>query len=364
MKYYNTSKIDKLNCTYNVIFGERSNGKTYALLHKSLVNYNKDGSQFGYVRRWKTDITGRRAQQLFSGINDNDEVNKITNGKFKGVHYWAGKFYLCNYDECGKPVYAVNDLIGYTFSLSDTEHDKSTSFPNIKTVIFDEFLTKTTYFPDEFVFFMNTISTIVRRREDVIIYMLGNTVNKYCPYFSEMGLIRVKEQKQGSIDVYTYGNSTLKIAVEYCKSQTSKEGNKITNRYFAFDNPKLQMITGGSWELDIYPHLPIKFKPKDIMLSFFIVFGDNMYQCEVVCVNDVSFIYIHDKTTELKNPDEDLIYSRTHNPRINHNRNLLKPINSTQKKILWFFANSKVFYQDNTVGDAVTNYLKVCKGNK
>ena len=31
MKYYSTAAIDKRDATYNVIFGERSNGKTYAI---------------------------------------------------------------------------------------------------------------------------------------------------------------------------------------------------------------------------------------------------------------------------------------------------------------------------------------------
>lgn len=53
MKYYNTNAIDKKNATYNVIFGERSNGKTYALLLKGLKNYLKTGEQMAYVRRWK-----------------------------------------------------------------------------------------------------------------------------------------------------------------------------------------------------------------------------------------------------------------------------------------------------------------------
>ena len=41
MKYYSTTAIDKKNAIYNVIFGERSNGKTYALLLKGLKNYLK-----------------------------------------------------------------------------------------------------------------------------------------------------------------------------------------------------------------------------------------------------------------------------------------------------------------------------------
>lgn len=358
--YYNTQKIDKKDATYNVIFGERSNGKTYALLLKSIKAYFKDGSQFGYVRRWKEDITGRRAQRLFSGINDNNEISKLSQGKFSGVHYWAGKFYLCNYDDNGKVIYGDNDIIGFTFALSDGEHDKSTSFPNITTIIFDEFLTNRLYLVDEFVLFMNTISTIVRRRENVRIYMLGNTVNKYCPYFSEMGLDKVPEMVQGTIDVYRYGSSELKVAVEYCSSVDNKK-ERPSNKYFAFNNPKLEMITGGAWELSIYPHLPYKYKPNDILLIFYIEFSDNIYQCEIINIDDVAFIYIHNKTTPIKKPDEHIIYSLEFKPEMNYNRNLYRPNGKLQGKILYFFQHDKVFYQNNNVGDAINNFLKVCK---
>lgn len=45
------------------------------------------------------DIIGRRAARLFAGLNENGEVSKLSKGEYSGVHYWAGKFYLCNYDE-------------------------------------------------------------------------------------------------------------------------------------------------------------------------------------------------------------------------------------------------------------------------
>lgn len=359
-KYYSTEKIDRKKATYNVVFGERSNGKTYALLLKSLKNYIKTGEQFAYVRRWKEDITGRRAQRLFSGVNDNNVVAKLTDNKFTGVHYWAGKFYLCTYDENGKTIYSDNDVLGFTFALSDGEHDKSTSFPNVTLIMFDEFLTNRLYLVDEFVLFMNTVSTIVRRRENVKIYMLGNTVNKFCPYFNEMGLSKVATMKQGEIDVYKYGTSTLTVAVEYCA--TIKENSSTaTNKYFAFDNPKLEMITGGAWELSIYPHLPYKYKPRDILLTYFIEFSDNIYQAEIITVDSVTFTYIHDKTTPIKNPENHVIYSLEYYAEMNYNRSLYKPVNTIQEKILWFYRNDKVFYQDNNVGDAINNYLKICK---
>lgn len=357
--FYSPKRINSKDATYNVIFGERSNGKTFALLKQSVEDHHKTGSQMAYVRRWKEDITGRRASQLFSGLVESGEVEKITQGKFTGVHYYAGKWFMCNYDDAGKAIYGDQDVIAYAFALSNVEHDKSTSFPNIGTIVFDEFLTNRTYLPDEFVLFMNVVSTIVRRREDVKIYMLGNTVNKYCPYFQEMGLNRVEKMTQGTIDVYRYGNSTLTAAVEYCKQSSSSKST--AHKYFAFNNPKLEMITGGAWEMNIYPHLPEKYKPKDILLTYFIDFNDSIYQCEVVQLGDMSFTYIHAKTTPIKDLDNDLIYSLDFNPKVNYNRSIFRPMTTVQKRILWFFQNDRVFYQDNNIGDAINNYLKIAR---
>lgn len=357
-KFYNTKKIDKKNATYNLIFGERSNGKTYALLKKSLENFFNDGSQMAYVRRWKEDITGRRAQRLYGGINENREVEKLSGGEFTGVHYWAGKFYLCNYDENGKAIYSDQHVIGFTFALSDGEHDKSTSFPCVSTIIFDEFLTGRLYLQDEFVLFMNTVSTIVRKRDDVKIYMLGNTVSKFCPYFKEMGLNHITKMEQGTIDVYHYGNSKLTVAVEYCSSVKKDEKS---NKYFAFDNPKLEMITGGAWELNIYPHLPYKFKPQNVIFTYLICFDDFIFQCEIIDLEGIYFTYIHQKTTEIKYPETDLIYTLDYDPRLNYNRSIYKPVNKVQERVLWFFKSDRVYYQDNNVGDTIANYLKICK---
>ena len=357
-KFYSTTAINKKNAVYNVIFGERSNGKTFALLKQGLKDYFKTKKQVAYVRRWKEDITGRRASQLYSGLCALGEVEVLSGGLFTGVHYYAGKWYLCTYDDKGKAVYSDADVVAYAFALSDAEHDKSTSFPNIGTIIFDEFLSAKLYLSDEFVLFMNVVSTIVRRREDVKVYMLGNTVNKYSPYFEEMGLVNISKMAQGTIDVYRYGDSTLSVAVEYC-APTADTSQPI-HKYFAFNNPKLEMITGGAWEMSMYPHLPMKYKPSDVMLTFFIEFSDKIYQCEVVGVGSVKFIFIHDKTTPIRDAEVSLIYTLNPRPEMNYNRSIYKPTSRLQEKVLWFFKNDRVFYQDNNVGDAIKNYLKIC----
>lgn len=356
-KYYSLNRILETNSTYNVIFGERSNGKTYSVLEHGIKQFMENKSQIGIIRRWQEDIRGKRASGIFSALIVDGSIERITKGKYTGVYYYSSKFYLCNYNDDGKPLYNDFDLLGHTFALSDTEHNKSISFPNIRTILFDEFLTRQIYLQDEFILFMNTISTIVRQRSDVKIFMLGNTVNKFCPYFNEMGLKHIQKMKQGTIDIYTYGDSKLQVSVEYCNPTTN---TKDSNFYFAFDNPKLNMITSGSWELDIYPHLPKKYKPKDILLSYFIKFDGMIFQCEIIDLENELITYIHEKTTDIQSPD-DIVYSLEYSHKLCYNRNIFRPTTEIGKKILWFFTNEKVFYQNNDVGDTIHNYLKVCR---
>lgn len=357
IEYYSLDKLLSAKAIYNMVVGERSNGKTFAALKHGLEQYLETGKEVAIIRRWKEDIIGNRARAIWDGVVSAGVINELTGGEFEGIHYFSGRFYLCRYED-GKAVWNESDLFAYVFALSDGEHNKGVSYPNIGTIIFDEFITNKTYLVDEFVIFMNTVSSIVRKRTDVTIFMLGNTVNRFNPYFKEMGLHHAKYQEQGTIDIYKYGGNGLTVALEYSSSSSTRD---VNNFYFAFDNPKLEMITSGAWELDMYPHSPMKFKPKDIMFTYFISFNDMTYQCEIVSVGEASFTFVHEKTTPIKDTDNDLIYTFDYVPRMNYNRNIYNPINKLQQKVLWFFDKDRVYYQDNTVGDAISNYLKTCR---
>lgn len=355
-RFYSLKNILAKKCIYNMIFGERSNGKTYAALKHGLEQFCVDGKQMALIRRWKEDFTGKRGQSMFDALVSNGEIKKLTSGEYTDVYYYGSRWFLCRYDEDGKRITHDRPL-AYGFALSSMEHDKSTSYPDITTIVFDEFLTRTMYIPDEFVLFMNTISTIIRHRTDVKIFMLGNTVNKYCPYFKEMGLSHIKEMSPGDIDVYRYGDSDLTVAVEY--TRPDKQG-KESDMYFAFDNPKLSMITGGAWEIDIYPHCPVKYKPKEVLFRYFIIFSGDVLQCEIIQHEDNCFTFIHRKTTDLKDPDNDIIYSTEYDVRPNWKRKITNPRTPIERKIIEHFQKDKVFYSDNEVGEVVRNYLMWC----
>lgn len=357
-KFYSLRNILKRNAQYNIIFGERSNGKTYACLAYGLELYVKHGQQMAYVRRAKEDFTGRRGASLFDAIVANKLVAKLTNNEWTDVYYYSSRWYLCRYDNNTR----ITDEkpLCFGFALSTAEHDKSTSYPNITTIIFDEFITRQYYLADEFTVLANVISTIIRQRTNVKIFMLGNTVNKYsCPYVTEMGLRHFRDMKPGDIDVYTYGDSGLTVAVEYCKP--NKHG-KPNNYYFAFDNPKLSMITSGEWELEIYPHLPYKYKPKDVAMHYYINYSDVWLHAEIVILSNCTFTFIHPKTTTLSERDDNnvMIFSDIVDARPNHFRRINEPRNSICKRIYEYYITDRVFYSNNEVGEVVRNYLMWC----
>ena len=362
-KYYSLKNILSKGCFYNVIFGQRSNGKTYSVLKYALEQYYKTGGQLAIIRRWQDDFRGKRGASMFDALMDNNEIMKITNGEWTGVYYLSSRWYLCRTEpETDKRVVA-DEPFAYGFAVSSGEHDKSSSFPKVTTIMFDEMLTRT-YLPDEFVLFMNVLSTIIRQRDNVRIFMLGNTISAYCPYFQEMGLTNIKKMKPGDIDVYQYGDSRLTVAVEFADNPNK---GKASDLYFAFDNPKLSMITGHgdtTWELGIYPHCPEKFAPKDIVFSYFIEFDGNMLQADIIEKPDKMFTFVHRKTGDIKDPDNDVIFSPTYDPRPNWHRKITKPGTNMEKKIAWFYQIDAVYYQDNEVGNVAENYLNWCRTSK
>lgn len=356
MKFYSLDAILKKNADYNIVFGERSNGKTYAALKYCIEQFYKTGGEFAYIRRWKEDILGKRAANIFAALESDGAIADATDGEFTRVKYYNGVFYLANFDETTQKLVSDNKPCGYTFALSDSEHNKSVSYPNVTTIVFDEFLTRRYYLVDEFVTFMNVLSTIIRQRDNVKIFMLGNTVNKYCPYFAEMGLRHAKDMAQGTIDVYKYGNSGLTVAVEYAGSTGKK--TKKSNKYFAFDNKNLEMITQGKWELALYPHLPERYKRSQVLFTYFIEFQGDVLQCEIVQTDTGMFTYVHEKTTPIKEPDKDVIFSDRHMVGNNYYRRLLHPRDELSKRIGMFYATEKVFFQNNDCGEIVRNYIR------
>jgi len=365
--WYDYRAIDKKNCHYNFIIGERSNGKTYGFIKKCFTNYIKNGKHAVLIRRFDDQLMPKNISDLWRSFEVNNEVLKISKGKYNTIIYNRRKWYCAFYDS-NLNEYTLRDDVPFmhAMALNTMENTKSGfSDPDVNIIGFDEVLTRQYYLKNEFVIFQNLLSTIIRNRDDVKIYMLANTVNFSSPYFREMGIENVRNQKQGTIEVYQYndekGNDTgLRLAMEYCASskQKNKRGKK-SDVYFAFNNSQIKMITSGSWEMSSYPHPDFRVsESKLIWNDAFIEFEDNLLQLEIY--NDSkhgTFLVVHPFTKELKLKSTTFVYTLENNSLNNYRYGCCSRTNLD--KLIWrLLDDNKWMYSDNTTGEIVNNFIK------
>ena len=359
--YYDVRKLLDAypGCQYYIVYGERSNGKTYSSLDYALENAGKKRrEQFAYIRRYDEDIRKRNMSNLFAAHEKNKRVEKFFHD-WQFIDFTSGEFRLARNTSGRKTTEFDKVPVGYAFSLNTWERTKGSSYPYITTIIFDEFLTRSNYLPNEFVAFQNLLSSLIRDRDDVTIIMLGNTVNKYCPYFGEMGLTHVAKQKQGTTDVYKYGESELRVAVSYAESGR-KQGGKASDVYFAFDNPQLKMITTGAWEIAVYPRLPQKYEKKDIVVTFYIEFEREVVAGDIVCARNLApFIFFYPKPNGIpKIRMDERIYSNKFEFSANRMMGITKQNDQLSKTIIKLIRENRTAYATNPTGEVVRNFLK------
>lgn len=93
--HYNIDNIDKENANFNLIYGEKSNGKSYQVKHKKAVeHYIKTGNRFILLRRWREDISNLWIEQYFSDV----DVAKITNNKYNCITCYRKVLYFGLYN--------------------------------------------------------------------------------------------------------------------------------------------------------------------------------------------------------------------------------------------------------------------------
>ena len=359
--WYSYDAIDNIDSIYKLIIGERSNGKTYGWCKKVLEEYLKTGTPSAYIRRLDEQIKPRYIQKLFDP--QLEWVEKATKGKWNTITYWLNNFYLARKEtlKTGETKIVAKDKTEFcrTYAISTVETSKGADRGTVKYICFDEFITRVSYLQNEFVLFQNLLSSIIRKRSGITIYMLANTVNKYCPYFRNMGLRKIGVQKQGTIDVYKMGESTMKIAVEYCAE--AGKVNPLVSQYFAFDNPRLNMITSGAWEIDMYRHAPSELSDSRIILTFFVIFEEQIIQGDIHMYKGFPLVFFHPKTTPIKNPEKTIIYTQDtmdNNPL--HQTDVRNKPTRAHELIAKLFNQRKTYYSDNECGEVINNWVKEC----
>lgn len=164
--YYNYNKVISYNALLNILIGSRGVGKTFGASELVVKDFIKNGNEFVYLRRYKTELS-KSMSKFFKALI---QENKFPDDKL---------------DVKGNTFYINDNIAGYGVTLSTAQQLKSSNFPKVKTIIFDEFLIESGqghYLKNEVDIFLGLIETISRMR-NVRVFMLANAVTEANPYF-------------------------------------------------------------------------------------------------------------------------------------------------------------------------------------
>lgn len=166
-KYYDISTLLSYNKILNFVIGQRGGGKTFACKKWAINDFIKKENQFIWVRRYKTEL--KRLKNNFwndiisSGLYPNDEFSVK-----------------------GNQLFINNKLCGYLIALSTSAQEKSSSYPKVNKIIFDEFMVdkgQIRYLQDEVETFLNLMDTVIRDRDNCRAVLVANNIQVTNPYF-------------------------------------------------------------------------------------------------------------------------------------------------------------------------------------
>lgn len=242
-KYYSYKNgILQHDFDYNFIVGGRSNGKTTGYqLEVALENYLNNKEQFVKIVRTNDDTVPLLNEDWI-------DVNVKNKLKSKGLTYvyYRKTFYIGlikDYEDYGlkKFVQEKADVWGYVIPLSQQARYKSSDRSKVSTIVFDEFAIadEYMYLPNEVEQLMSLISTIIRSRDNVKVFFIGNALSLKNPYFDYFG-IDASKLKSGNIYSFAQCGDEFK---EYAKVGLDFVEMIYSNES---DIPKLLRVSGNA----------------------------------------------------------------------------------------------------------------------
>ncbi len=242
-----------------MLTGGRGIGKTTNIVADCVDDFKKRGNEFVYVRRYKTEIV--KCKELLQPIVTDTSVKGIGNGIFQY--------------ECKKV------RIGYGCALSlQSSYKSGIDFSKVNTIVFDEAILMPggRYLPEECTMFLELLSTIVRARTGYRVFILGNNLDLFNPYYAYFDIPRfedrfVDRERGICCENLKHREELLKKEQEtplYRLTKDTEYGN------YHYNNEVLVENKGE-----------VCLKPKGAELMFRIVVNDftlNIYRCGIISI--------------------------------------------------------------------------------
>lgn len=200
--WYDFGALFSRNGVFNMVVGARGVGKTYSAKKKVIRDFLRQRKQFIYLRRYSSELVARNT--FFADV---------------GGEFPDHEFRIQGHEAQWKNEEGKWETMGWFIALSKAQTRKSSSFPNVYTIIFDEFILEkgyARYLPDETAAFMGFYSTVDRSNDRVRVLMLANAVSIMNPYFTDWNVSPDHEwwsSKDGFVVAHFPNSSTFKEQV-------------------------------------------------------------------------------------------------------------------------------------------------------
>lgn len=228
--YYTLDKLMSYNGLLNFVIGERGCGKSFSSKCFCINDFIKNGNQFIYLRRYKEELD----LACSSFFDDVKSAGKFPDAEFEVKPSKKLTKFLID-----------GEIAGYGIALSTSNILKSTAFPDVKTIVFDEFILDVGtyhYLKSETTKLLDAIETIFRLRDGRVLF-LGNSISIDNPYFNYFNLelpynSEFKTYKDGLIVVNYIRN--MEYREQKRKSRFGKLIDGTDYGKYAIDNQMLR----------------------------------------------------------------------------------------------------------------------------
>lgn len=211
--YYNLDKLYSRDFLIAFVIGERGVGKSFSTKLAMLKHFIKTGEQFIYIRRYKTELDTALATFW-------DDLQ--SNGYFDDLELKVKKSKMLTQFTCD------GEVCGYAVPLSTANILKSTAFPKVTTIIYDEFLLPAgnyRYLKNETNALLDVMETVFRLRTGKTILLGNNIAPHSSPFFAYWNL----ELPANGEEFKTFRNGT--IVVQYVRNLEYRKIKKESRFY-------------------------------------------------------------------------------------------------------------------------------------
>ena len=354
-------ELDHNNCKWYIGMSQRKTGKTTNFLLYGMLLFWYYGIHTIYIRQRDESIAPKHSIKLFDTIIAFDYISKITGGIYNHIKYYSKSWYFCKRNENGEIIDECLNPFCTMLSIQSADDIKSVfNDPVADWIIYDEFISSVLY-PNEFVDFINMISTIKRLRRSTSIILLANIIDMYHPYFSELCIAdQAQRMKKGERALITTDLGTKVLVERIEQPEKAKAQNEIDKLlYYGFPNPKLAAVTGDEWAEFHFQHIP-EGNYEIITSRLYIKYSNKYARLDIVQHEKLGLcIYAH-FATHIYDDSMILTVDDRTDPRY-----LYKFGNGRIDKLLHnMFNSNRVYYAKNDVGMFIlsyTNYIRKLK---